>query len=107
MGYNIYMLDELNTIKEKISSQKDYLNRTYGVKEIGIFCSFARMEDTPLSDVDVLFDINQKRDSFSLFDMVEMRNFLENILGKSVDVVDKNNIRPAFREQILKEVIMI
>ena len=105
--YNTCMSDELQKVKEKISQNKNYLKKTYGVEEIGIFGSYAHGEDTPLSDIDVLFDVNQRRDSFSLFDLADMQNFLENLLGKSVDVIDKNNIRPLIKERILKEVILI
>lgn len=101
------MSGEFQKIKEKIILQKDYLLQTYGVEKIGIFGSFARGEDTPLSDVDVLFDINEKQESFSLFDLADVQNYLENILGKSVDVVDRSNIRPILRDRILKETIMI
>ena len=34
-------MSEFETIKSKISSQKEYLQKTYGVSEIGVFGSFA------------------------------------------------------------------
>ena len=73
----------LNEIKEKITEKKNFLMETYGVEEIGIFGSFARGEDTLLSDIDLLFDINEnKEDVVSIFDLVDMKLYLENLLGK-------------------------
>ena len=97
----------LNEIRAKIAEKKDFLKKTYGVQEIGVFGSIVRGEDTPLSDVDLLFDIGRNRETFSLFDMADMKSYLENLLGKSVDVVDKINIRPLLKERILKETIII
>lgn len=97
----------LNEIKKKIAEKKDFLKKTYGVEEIGVFGSVARGEDTPLSDIDLLFNIGDNRETFSLFDLVDMKAYFENLLGKSVDVVDKMNIRPILKDRILKEAIMI
>ena len=98
----------LNEIKEKIAENKNFLMETYGVEEIGIFGSFARGEDTLLSDIDLLFGIREdKREIFSLFDLVDLKLYFENLLGKSVDVVDKMNIRSILKDRILKETIMI
>ena len=96
-----------NEIKGKIAGKKDFLGKTYGVKKIGIFGSVVRGEDTPLSDIDLLFNIEENRETFSLFDLVEMKLYLENLLGKSVDIVDEINIRPVLKNRILKEVVML
>lgn len=97
-----------NEVKEKIAEKKNFLLETYGVEEIGVFGSFARGEDTPLSDIDLLFNINKnKEDAISIFDLVDLRLFLENLLGKTVDIVEKSRIKPGFKNQILNEVIMI
>ncbi|MEK7175504.1 MAG: nucleotidyltransferase family protein [Patescibacteria group bacterium] len=101
------MSGELENIKKIVSNNKDYLRDTYGIKDLGIFGSFARKENTLLSDVDVLFEIEEKNNKTSLFDLVEMKNFLEKILGKTVDLVDKRRIKPALKEKILKEAIML
>lgn len=98
----------LNEIKEKIAEKKNFLLETYGVEEIGVFGSFARGEDTLLSDVDLLFDIKEdKRETFSLFDLVDLKLYFENLLGKTVDIVEKSGIKPGFKNQIFNEVIMI
>ena len=108
LWYYVGMSNDLKEIKEKISANKDYLRATYGVEEIGIFGSYIRNEDTFLSDVDILYEVDKKKDdTLSLFDLVDMKDYLENILGRTVDIVDKSNIKQSLRSQILKEVVMI
>lgn len=102
------MSKELEIIKQKISSNKDYLRENYGVEEIGVFGSYARGEDSLLSDIDLLYSINEKRnEKISIFDLVDMKAYLENILEKTVDIVEKKGIKPLLKNQILSEVVMI
>ncbi len=101
------MSKNLEEISNKISVNKKYLRDMYGINGIGVFGSFARNEDTLLSDVDLLFDVDENKDKISLFDLADIKVFLENVLGRTVDVMDKKNIKPSLKEIILKETIMI
>lgn len=102
------MSKDLENITQKITENKEYLKETYGVKEIGVFGSYARGEDSPLSDIDVLFSIDKKKDDkISIFDLVDMKSYLESILGKTVDIVEKKAIKPLLINQILSEVLMM
>lgn len=102
------MSKELDTIKQKIAQNKEYLRETYGVEEIGVFGSYVRGEDSLLSDIDLLYSINEKKDEkISIFDLVDMKAYLENILGKTVDIVEKKGIKPLLKNQILSEVVMM
>ena len=94
-------------IIEKLKQEKPYLTEMYHISELGFFGSSARGDDTLLSDVDVLFDVDQSKSALSLFDMVDMKDYLEKILGKTVDIVDKKMLKLALRDQILKEAVMI
>src|SRR3989338_1042744 len=98
----------LNEIRGKIAEKKDFLEKTYGVQEIGVFGSVVRGEDTPFSDIDLLFNIEKnKENAISVFDLVDMKLYLENLLGKTVDIVDKKSVKPRFKQKIFNEVIMI
>ena len=102
------MSKELDTIKEKIAQNKEYLRKTYGVEEIGVFGSYVRGEDSLLSDVDLLYSINEKKDEkISIFDLIDMKTYLEKILGKTVDIVEKKAIKPLFKNQIISEAVML
>lgn len=76
--------------------------RERGVLSLGLFGSTVRNEARPDSDIDVLVDIDPEI-HFSLTDLVSLKNFLEQHLGRKVDVVTKQGIEPAIRGRVLKE----
>lgn len=77
--------------------------RGLGVRELGVFGSFARGEQSKDSDVDVLVDLETKTfDSY-----MELLFFLEDLFGRSVDLVMKGAIKPRIRDRILSETIYV
>jgi predicted nucleotidyltransferase len=85
------MSNELETIKNKISLNKDYLKTTYGVEEIGVFGSFAREENHEKSDIDIAIELNHKI-QVGIFDFARMKFYLEDLLDRKVDLVIKNEM---------------
>lgn len=67
-------------IKEKINEQLSYLREKYHIKNIGIFGSVARNEETENSDIDILVEIEKP---IGFFDFIRLENFLSNLLQKS------------------------
>jgi hypothetical protein len=74
-----------------------------GVKEIGLFGSYARNEQTPESDIDVLVEFSEGRKSFHAY--MQLKLFLERIFKKKVDLVIKEAIRPELKRSILEGVV--
>lgn len=72
----------------------------YGVRNVRIFGSFARGEQRPSSDVDLLVDLP---DEMSLLDMSGLKIALEKALRRRVDVVSSRAIKPALHDRILAE----
>lgn len=91
------ILQVLKALRPELSSQ-------YKVKEIGLFGSFVRGEQDEESDVDIL--VTFKEDA-SLLDLVSLERFLEEKLGREVDVVSRNALKKELRDPILKEVILL
>lgn len=83
---------QINIIVDKMKSFKP--------TKIGIFGSAARGEDTPNSDIDILYDFDTK---YSLFDLGGLLVELEEALGKKVDLVSFSAIHPLLRDRILSE----
>jgi predicted nucleotidyltransferase len=79
--------------------------RRHAVKRASIFGSFARGEAKAKSDVDFLIEYKSK--SKSLFDLVDLKLELEEILGRKVDIVTYNSIYQKLRKQILTEQVVI
>jgi predicted nucleotidyltransferase len=87
-------------IKNKI---KPVLKRN-GILKAGIFGSFSRGENNGESDIDILVKIENE---ISLLDFIGIKLELEDVLGKKVDLVEYDAIKPAIRENILKEEISL
>jgi predicted nucleotidyltransferase len=58
------------------------LKQKYGISKIGVFGSVARSQDNIESDVDIIVEMHP-----DLFKRICLKNELESILGKKVDVV--------------------
>jgi predicted nucleotidyltransferase len=100
-------IDDMKTleeIKQTLRETKPLLQEQYQVTELGIFGSYARGEQTETSDVDVLIDYDQAP---TLFKLVELRDYLAEVIEMKVDVVTKNGLKPTIRERVLSEVVYI
>lgn len=76
--------------------------RQRGLAALALFGSTARGTARPDSDVDVLIDIAPDV-SFSLTDLVSVKDFLEDRLGRTVDVVTREGLDPAIRDRVIRE----
>jgi len=58
---------------------------------LGVFGSYARGDDHEGSDIDFLFRIDHSKRSFSLFDLVNLKDQLEDQFDRPIDLVSKLN----------------
>jgi predicted nucleotidyltransferase len=65
--------------------------RTFGVKKIGLFGSFASGKRGKKSDIDIL--VSFARPTFDNY--MELKFFLERLFGRNVDLVIEDNLKPA------------
>lgn len=84
---------------EHIKSQIKPILKKYGIKKAGIFGSFARGESV-VNDLDLLVKIDKK---MSLLEFIGIQQELEDELGMKVDLVEYEAIKPALKEQILRD----
>ena len=75
--------------------------RELGVRELVLFGSYARGDQNPSSDVDFVVDLTQK--SFDRY--MDLKELLEALLGRRVDLVLKSALKPRLRESILREAV--
>ncbi len=87
---------------KRIGEQLIFLREKYHVKEIGLFGSAARGEQEEGSDVDILVEFSSP---VGFFDFIRLENFLSKILEGKVDLVSKKAIKPAIKDEILKETV--
>ena len=76
--------------------------RQRGLTSLALFGSVVRSKARPDSDIDVLVDIAPDA-HFSLIDLVAVKDFLEDQLGRRVDVVTRGGLEPAIRNRVLRE----
>jgi predicted nucleotidyltransferase len=78
------------------------LARLHGARNIRVFGSVTRADDTSDSDIDFLID---REVSCSLLDLVGFQQDLEAMLNRPTDVLTERGINPYLRERILAEAV--
>lgn len=94
----------LDDFKQVLRQSKPLLREQYQVTSLGIFGSYARGEQTAESDLDILIDYEQAP---TLFQLVELRNYLSRQVGLKVDLVTKNGLKPRIQAKVLSEVVYV
>lgn len=89
---------------EEIKQKAIPILKDAGITRSSLFGSYVRGEQRDDSDIDFLVEYP---DHTSLFDVVALKNNLEDILGKSVDLVGFDSIKPRLKQYILPEQLPI
>ena len=75
--------------------------RNLGVRQLGVFGSCARGEQTETSDLDFLVEfVDPTFDNY-----FDLKFFLEKLFDSQVDLVIKDTIKPRIRSTILEETV--
>ncbi|TWE14558.1 putative nucleotidyltransferase [Prauserella muralis] len=75
-----------------------------GARNVRVFGSVARGEDTADSDIDLLMDLD---DNVGLVALAGLKRELAELLGVDVDVVPASTLKRAIRDQVLAEAISL
>ncbi len=86
---------------EKIQSGQQQI-RDYGVKQIGIFGSFVRNQASESSDIDFFIEFYPEQKSFDNF--MDLAFYLQNLLGRKIEIVTPQSLSKYIGPYILKEV---
>jgi uncharacterized protein len=88
----------LRTIK---SNKKDIFR--LGIKEIGLFGSYIRDEQSENSDIDILIDFEPDKENFDNY--MAVYDILEKLFkNQRVEIITKNGLSPYIGPRILNEV---
>jgi len=74
--------------------------RQYQVRELALFGSLLRQDHRPESDIDLLVSF-QPAARVTFLTLARMQRELETLLGRKVDLVPKDGLKPIIREHIL------
>jgi predicted nucleotidyltransferase len=100
-----YSVLSISEIKEILSEHKTYLRNHFYVKNIGLFGSYAKGRQTSYSDIDLVVQFFEG--SKIGFKFITLKNFLEDLLGKPIDLMSFESLKDNVRRNIEKEVVYL
>ena len=87
----------------KLRNVKSQLAEKYPIAEMALFGSFSRGDQVDNSDIDILVELNGKIGS----GFIDLAEELESTLGRKVDLISKNGIKPMYFNSIEKDLIYV
>ena len=88
---------------ERLREAAPHIRQEFGVEKLSVFGSMARGDNHEGSDVDLFVEMPPKA-----FKLVELKYYLEELLGMAVDVVRKHrNLSPFFLKEISRDAVPI
>ena len=82
------------------------LRRRYGIKSLGIFGSHVHGRQTKQSDIDLLVEFDNQV-PVTLVGFVALERELGSLLGRRVDLVERDTLKPAIGRRILAKVVPV
>ena len=93
----------LSNIQDKIRQVKLQLSEKYHVSSIGLFGSVVRNDFRPESDIDIVVDFSRPIG----IEFIDLAEYLEKLLGRKVDLVSRNGIKPRYYKEIEREILYV
>ena len=93
-------------VLDYINSNKDRFRSEYHVRKIALIGSFAREEQNPESDVDLLLDLDPNTPGIYQVKR-SLRTELETAFGRHVEITSERYLKPYYKEEILREAIYV
>ncbi len=90
----------ITKIKEKILP----ILKNYNAQRVALFGSAARGQMRTDSDIDILVDIEA---DISLLEFIGLKQEIEEALGRKVDLVEYDTLKPLIKEKILREQVRL
>ena len=99
---------EISSIEEMVAylkNRKRFFYDKFGVIRIGIFGSFARDDQTPSSDIDMVVEIEKSRKNIHSF--LQLKRFLEKEMARKIDLGFEHSLKPIVKEKIKGKIIYV
>ena len=94
-----------NEIMDCLTQHKDELRQAYGVQEIALFGSYARQSAREDSDIDIAVELDE--DKKTLTNFFGLKRFLEERLGKRIDLGIKSAMKPIVRKAAQEDMLYV
>ncbi len=95
---------EQDIVLQILKQKNAEITKFFGVRSLSLFGSVAKNEATKNSDVDLLVEFSRPVGYFGLF---ALQDYLEQVLGCSVDLGTPDSLKPYIRERIEGELIRV
>jgi len=93
-----------NEILKFLRAEKTFLNRKFGVVDIGLFGSYATGQSHPDSDIDLIVELKEPRFEW----IAGLQVYLENKFNRRIELIRKGSyINPRFIKRVEKEIIYV
>jgi len=93
-----------NNILLFLKLHKQEMTQLFGTTKIGLAGSYARDEATEDSDIDIIVEIQSDNKFRSFFNSLY---YLQDSLGKQVDLSTESSLKPLVRESVLKDIVYV
>jgi len=101
-------MDNKNEILQYLNDNKMYFKNKYFVERIALIGSFARDEQTDVSDIDLLIYFMPEANEHRIFRLyLGLQEEMEKSSGKKIDIIVNGKTLPAFKEIIQEEAIYV
>ena len=91
-------------VLDTLRAHRPMLAEQFGVVELAVFGSFARDQATDQSDIDILVRFDGPATSRTYFGV---QFYLEDLLGRRVDLVTDKALRSEFRPYVEREAVHV
>jgi predicted nucleotidyltransferase len=91
-------------IREELAALKPHLQERYPIDDLGVFGSYARGEQQPDSDLDVIVTFEEP---VTLFDLVRLEEELTRRLDITVDLVTGDSLKPRVATRVAEDVVYV
>jgi predicted nucleotidyltransferase len=95
---------EADRILSVVAPHIGRLRSDFHVESLALFGSIAKMEFTSTSDVDILVEFSEP---VGFLKFIELETLLSKMLGRKVDLVTKNALKPAIRAEVQQSLIYV
>jgi len=89
-------------LRARLAAALPVLRAEHPIRSIGVFGSWARGEQTPDSDVDLLIEFDAP---VGLFEFFEVQGKLEDLLGVPVDMTTPGGLEPQIVEGVMRDLL--